>query len=58
MHGVIHLDETRVIDFFRKENIKEEEIKRIVQVAWDSQKDKVSELIEGTILHDAHLLEG
>jgi uncharacterized protein len=57
-HGVIQLDENEVVNFLRTQNTDEERIKKIVQVAWDSQKDSDSSLIEGKILHDAHLLEG
>lgn len=57
-HGVIHKDEKKVIEFLVQEGISEERIQQIVQVAWDSQKNNTSEIIEGKILHDAHLLEG
>ena len=57
-HGVIHLDEEKVINFLQSNEVDEQRIKKIVQIAWDSQKDSTSDLIEGKILHDAHLLEG
>ena len=58
LHGVIHLEEGKVIDFLKGEQLSEERINEIRQVAWDSQRDKTPQLIEGKILHDAHLLEG
>ena len=57
-HGVIHLEEETVIDFLKSQHLSEERIDQIRQVAWDSQRDKTPQLIEGKILHDAHLLEG
>jgi uncharacterized protein len=57
-HGVIHLDEEKVVNFLQSNKVDEKRIKKIVEIAWDSQKDSTSDLIEGKILHDAHLLEG
>jgi uncharacterized protein len=57
-HGVIHLDEKKVVNFLQSNKIDEQKIKKILQISWDSQKDSTSDLIEGKILHDAHLLEG
>ena len=58
LHGVIHLDEEKIVIFLKSNQVDEQRIKKIVQIAWDSQKDSTSNLIEGKILHDAHLLEG
>ena len=42
-----------------KENkYDDNEIEKIVKIAWESQRNKVPETIEGKILHDAHVLEG
>ena len=57
-HGVIHLDEEKVVNFLQSNKVDEKRIKKIVQIAWDSQKNSTSDLIEGKLLHDAHLLEG
>jgi uncharacterized protein len=57
-HGVIHLDEEKVIKFLRDKKVPGERILKIVQVAWDSQRDRTPVLLEGKILHDAHFLEG
>lgn len=57
-HGVIHIDEGKVIEFLHNEKVPEERIAKIVQAAWDSQRDHIPVLLEGKILHDAHHLEG
>lgn len=57
-HGVIHIDESKVIDFLQSKGGEETRVREIVQVARDSQRKSTSDLIEGKILHDAHLLEG
>ena len=57
-HGVIHIDEKQVTDFLHAEGLPEGRIASIVQAAWDSQVGREPVLLEGKILHDAHLLEG
>ena len=58
LHGVVHKDEKGIIDFLISKKVNKERIKKIIQVSWDSQKDQTSNILEGKILHDAHLLEG
>jgi uncharacterized protein len=57
-HGVIHLDEEKVIKFLRDSKVPEDRISKIVQVAWNSQRDRIPVLLEGKIIHDTHFLEG
>lgn len=57
-HGIIYAVEDQIKDFLTTEGFTEHRINFIVQVAWESQKDRVPKTLEGKILHDAHLIEG
>ena len=57
-HGFIYNDEYAIVDWLRKHGYVEERIKRIVQIAWESQREEIPVTLEGKILHDAHVLEG
>lgn len=56
-HGAIASKEAEIRQFLAGK-LQPDEIDRVVQVAWESQKDSQAGTIEGKILHDAHLLEG
>ena len=60
LHGVIYEDgmEDRALKYMVSKGASDDLAKKIVHVAWDSQKESRPETIEGGILHDAHLLEG
>ena len=60
LHGVIYENgmEVKVLEYLNIKGCPQEIAKKIVLVAWDSQKDSRPETLEGGILHDAHLLEG
>ena len=57
-HGVIYSKENDVRDFLKNKNISQDRIDKVVQIAWESQKESEPQTAEGTILHDAHLVEG
>lgn len=38
--------------------LNDKEIKKIVKIAWESQRPEVPDTLEGKLLHDAHVLEG
>lgn len=57
-HGFIYSDEDAIIGWLRKRGYTEKRISRIVQIAWESQRNEIPATIEGKILHDAHVLEG
>ncbi len=57
-HGNISFREAEIGQFLKDKQLQENEIDRVIQVAWESQKESDAQTIEGKILHDAHLLEG
>jgi uncharacterized protein len=57
-HGFIYSDEKKIRDWLKENKYEDNEIEKIVKIAWESQRNKVPETIEGKILHDAHVLEG
>ena len=57
-HGVIYSKENEVRDFLKRGGVSQGRIDKAVQIAWESQKGSAPETGEGTILHDAHLIEG
>lgn len=57
-HGTIYIREPAIREFLESKHVSSETIDRVIQVAWESQKEGEPETIEGAILHDAHLLEG
>lgn len=57
-HGFIYSDEEKIKAWLKSNNYIQEEIDLIVKIAWESQRSKIPETIEGKILHDAHVLEG
>ena len=57
-HGIISFKEAEIRQFLKDKQLQQHEIDKVVQVAWESQKESHAATIEGKILHDAHLLEG
>lgn len=57
-HGNIAFKEAEIRQFLKDKQLQQHEIDKVVQIAWESQKESHAETIEGKILHDAHLLEG
>jgi uncharacterized protein len=57
-HGTVYVREPALREFLESKSISPETVDRVIQVAWESQKEGEQETIEGAILHDAHLLEG
>ncbi len=58
LHGFIYRDEEGVAGWLHEQAVPPEKVRRIVQAAWESQKDADPQTLEGMILHDAHLVEG
>lgn len=57
-HGTIALREADIRQFLADRQVQPAAVDRVIQIAWESQKESQAETIEGKILHDAHLLEG
>jgi len=57
-HGIINENENQIYKFLKSKDLSNEKINKILQVSWESQKEKAPETLEGKILHDAHLIEG
>lgn len=57
-HGFIYSDEKKIRDWLKENKYNDNEIDKIVKIAWESQRNEIPETIEGKILHDAHVLEG
>ncbi len=57
-HGFIYRDEVRIRLWMRERGYSEDFTTRVVQVAWESQRNEIPDTLEGKILHDAHVLEG
>jgi uncharacterized protein len=58
LHGVIYSHEREIRALLAEYDVSEDDVERLVAVAWESQKESPPETMEGMILHDAHLLEG
>jgi uncharacterized protein len=56
-HGMIRKKEEAVKRFLTSLGFSQEKINKIIQAAWESQKDKKPKTLEGKILHNAHLIE-
>lgn len=57
-HGIIYSHEEMITKFLKDIGVKEQLVRQIVKVSWESQKESKPETNEGLILHDAHMLEG
>lgn len=57
-HGFIYSDEKKIRDWLKENKYDDNEIDKIVKIAWESQRNEIPNTIEGKILHDAHVLEG
>ncbi len=57
-HGFIYREENKIREFLSENGYKNDDIERIVKIAWESQRPEIPETLEGKILHDAHVLEG
>lgn len=57
-HGFIYSDEKKIRDWLKENKYEDNEIDKILKIAWESQRNEIPETIEGKILHDAHVLEG
>jgi uncharacterized protein len=57
-HGIIYLREADIRRFLEDHRLLPDVIDRVVQIAWESQKESAPKTIEGVLLHDAHLIEG
>lgn len=57
-HGIIYEKEKQIYKFLKSQGLPDKKINKILQVSWESQKEKIPETLEGKILHDAHLIEG
>ena len=57
-HGIVYDKENEIREFLNGKYISKDRAEKVIQIAWESQKESEPETIEGTILHDAHLIEG
>ena len=57
-HGFIYKSESKIVEWLKCEKLSSKMIDKIITVAWESQKDKSAQTLEGKILHDAHMIEG
>lgn len=57
-HGFIYSNEQEIRRWLEVQDYTAENIPKILQVAWESQRNEIPETLEGKILHDAHVLEG
>ena len=57
-HGFIYSEEELIKKWLKEEGLEEAKIEKIIKVAWESQKEKSAETLEGKLLHDAHMIEG
>lgn len=57
-HGFIYSNEEKIKEWLGEKGFKQEEIRDIIKIAWESQRSEIPETLEGKILHDAHVLEG
>ncbi len=55
-HGFIYENENLIRKWLIKNDYANVDL--IIQVAWESQKNKEAKTLEGKILHDAHMIEG
>ena len=57
-HGFIYKNEQEIQKWLLENGISENRAKKIITVAWESQKEEIPSTLEGKILHDAHMIEG
>lgn len=57
-HGFIYSDEEKIEKWLAENGLNNSEIRKIVQIAWESQRPETPETLEGKLLHDAHVLGG
>jgi len=57
-HGFIYNSEKSIIRWLEIQKIEKKKIEKIINTAWESQKDEAAQSLEGKILHDAHMIEG
>lgn len=57
-HGFVYNEEESIRTWLGMNGYQTKDIKKIIQIALESQRNEVPELLEGKILHDAHILEG
>lgn len=57
-HGFIYNSEQIIIRWLKSQEVSSEMIDKIINAAWESQKDEAAQTLEGKILHDAHMIEG
>jgi len=58
LHGINHHNPKEVLQFLKSQKFDDIRIKHVLLVTEESHKETKPETIEGTILHDANLLEG
>ncbi len=58
LHGFIYSHEEQIREFLQDLGIAPDRIRKILNVAWESQKESSPTTNEGLLLHDAHMLEG
>jgi len=57
-HGFIYSHENDIKAWLNEQGFPENEISKIIEISYESQRVETPKSIEGKILHDAHLLEG
>ena len=58
LHGVIWSHERQIRSLLDQHGLSDIDAERLINAAWESQKDHPAETVEGQLLYDAHLLEG
>ena len=57
-HGFIYSYEDIIRNWLKDKKYDEKKIEYIIKAAWESQKEKEPETLEGELVHDAHMIEG
>ncbi|SFB26290.1 hypothetical protein [Clostridium frigidicarnis] len=57
-HGFIYNSEKDIVEWLKTQEVAEDKISKIINAAWEAQKDKVPVTLEGKVLHDAYMTEG
>ena len=57
-HGFIYRAEKEIEQWLKAYGYSNEQIRKVMKIAWESQRSEIPETLEGKILHDAHVLEG
>ena len=57
-HGFFYSDKLANRRWLTEQNVPKNTIETIIKIAWESQRPEIPQILEGKILHDAHVIEG